>query len=267
MQLEYLATSETYYSVLYAAYAVSFFAFIGSLFIIAPYGKFGSESYGIELDPRLGWWLMEVMATVSFVTFYPRGPNAQNTVPMIFAGLYAIHYLNRGWFFPLSIRVSAGSAKAKFSWMVSASGIFVTSMHGYLNAMWYSKFCTYLDWDWFWSPTCLIGLLLYQISFWSTIRCEYIMRNLRDSDPKPGSPRYKIPRGFLFEYVTSPQYFTELCGFFGWAIMTWSPAGLYIFLISAANLIPRAIQTHKWYREKFGDDYPSKRRILIPFIW
>jgi hypothetical protein len=56
MLFDDLTTIETYYKVLYTAYAVSFFAFIGSLFIIAPYGKFGSESYGIELDPRLGWY-------------------------------------------------------------------------------------------------------------------------------------------------------------------------------------------------------------------
>ena len=92
------------------------------------------------------------------------------------------------------------------------------------------------------------------------------MRELRDPNPKAGAPRYSIPTGFLFEYVTSPQYFTELTGFLGWAIMTWSPAGLFIFLISAANLIPRAIASHKWYHEKF-DNYPTKRKVLIPFVY
>ncbi len=92
------------------------------------------------------------------------------------------------------------------------------------------------------------------------------MRNLRDATRNPGQPRYKIPKGFLYDYVTSPQYFTELTGFLGWAIMTWNPAGLFIFLISCANLVPRAVESHRWYKEKFSD-YPKDRKVLIPFLW
>lgn len=256
-----------YDTVLAIAFLTVILAAIGSLILIAPYGRFGTSS-GFELNPKLGWWLMEIMATVSFLLFYPQGPQAFQPVPLIFAFLYLIHYANRGWYFPLSLRVTPGT-KASFSFLVVISGFFVTSLHGYLNAMWYSKYCTYLNWEWFYSPTCLLGLLLYEVSFWSTIYCESIIRSLRDPNPtnSTSQQRYKIPRGFLFEYVTSPQYFTELMGFAGWAIMTWSPAGLFIFLISAANLIPRAIGTHKWYQEKFKSDYPKNRKILIPFIW
>jgi 3-oxo-5-alpha-steroid 4-dehydrogenase 1 len=38
-----------------------------------------------------------------------------------------------------------------------------------------------------------------------------------------------------------------------------------IFLISAGNLVPRAFQTHKWYREKFPD-YPAERKVIIPHV-
>ena len=34
---------------------------------------------------------------------------------------------------------------------------------------------------------------------------------------------------------------------------------------TAANLAPRAITNHRWYHEKF-DDYPKKRRAVIPFL-
>ncbi len=206
---------------------------------------------------------MEIMATVSFVFFFLQGPLADESVPRFFAALYLIHYANRGWYFPYSIRIAAGS-KSSFSVLVVISGVFVTSLHGYLNAMWYSKFCPFLTYEWLSSPTCLLGLVLYEVSFLATLRSEYIMRNLRDPTPAKDSARYKIPTGFLFDYVTSPQYFTELMGFFGWTIMTLNPAGLFIFLISCANLIPRAISTHAWYHSKF-EDYPKDRKILVPF--
>jgi len=47
--------------------------------------------------------------------------------------------------------------------------------------------------------------------------------------------------------------------------MTWSLAGVFILGISAANLVPRAFATHRWYRDKFPD-YPRHRRALIPFV-
>lgn len=246
-----------------SGFAIAFLAAVGSLFINSPYGRFASNTYGMELDPRFGWWLMEIMATVSFIYHYIRGPRAFDTVPMIFACLYLLHYANRGWYFPLSLRVHPG-AKSSFSILVVASGVVVTSLHGYLNAKWYSEKCDFLNWDWMLSPSCVLGLLLYQVSFWSTVRCEHIIRQLRNGDCTNAN-RYKIPRGFLFEYVSSPQYLTELAGFLGWTIMTLNPAGLVILFISMANLIPRALSTHKWYQSKF-EDYPSDRRALIPFV-
>jgi 3-oxo-5-alpha-steroid 4-dehydrogenase 1 len=266
--LPYLWFDETYDLVLTVAYSTALFTAFAGVFVIAPYGRFGSSSFGVELNPRVGWWLMEIMATVSFLYFYPQGPHSTKPVPLFFAALYLIHYANRGWYFPWAMRVAPGT-KSSFSITVAGSGLFVTGMHGYLNAMWYSTHCSYLDYNWLQTPTCLVGLVLYEFSFWSTIYCEHIMRNLRPASGvvAEGESRYKIPRGFLFEYVTSPQYFTEIMGFFGWAIMTWSPAGLFIVAISCANLVPRAVGTQKWYREKFKEEYPMERKILIPFVW
>jgi len=254
---------------IYTGFSIAALAVLGSLMVSSPYGRFASASYGVEMDPRWGWFFMELMATVSFIYFYIQGPLATRPVSLIFAGLYLIHYANRGFYFPFNIRVHKGS-NSSFSWLVIVSGIIVTSLHGYLNAQWYSRFAEFLDWDWMCSPTCIVGLVLYEVGFWATIRCEYIMRHLRDGDSDSNSftpaARYKIPRGFLFEYVSSPQYFTELIAFFGWAVMTWNPAGAVIFCISAANLVPRAVQTQAWYKNKF-DNYPPERKILIPFLW
>jgi 3-oxo-5-alpha-steroid 4-dehydrogenase 1 len=283
----------TYDFALLVGYLTALITLIFSVFVTAPYGRFGDDKYGMLMNPRVGWWLMEIFATLSFAFFYPQGPNALKPVPLFFAFLFACHYANRGWYFPYHMRVAPGS-KASFSILVAVSGFFVTALHGYLNAMWYSKYCDYLDWDWLSNPTFIFGFILYEASFWSTIYTESIMRNLR---PKPtatlpatsnsNSPssiaaanaaltpiftpatptsRYTIPRGFLFEYVTSPQYFTELLGFLGWAIMTWSPAGLFIFFISCANLLPRAKKSHQWYKHKF-EDYPTDRKVMVPFLW
>jgi hypothetical protein len=51
----------------------------------------------------------------------------------------------------------------------------------------------------------------------------------------------------------------------GFALATWSLSGLAFALWTAANLVPRAISHHRWYREKFPD-YPAERRALIPYL-
>ena len=75
---------------------------------------------------------------------------------------------------------------------------------------------------------------------------------------------YQIPRAGLFKYVSCPNYLGEIIEWLGWGLLIWSWAGLAFALFTIANLGPRAISHHKWYREHFPD-YPTRRRALIPF--
>jgi 3-oxo-5-alpha-steroid 4-dehydrogenase 1 len=47
--------------------------------------------------------------------------------------------------------------------------------------------------------------------------------------------------------------------------MTWSLAGFSFMIWTMANLVPRAIAGHKWYKRAF-DNYPSNRKAIFPFI-
>ena len=57
----------------------------------------------------------------------------------------------------------------------------------------------------------------------------------------------------------------EIMEWIGWAVLTWSLAGLTFVIWTTANLLPRAVSHHKWYKEEF-EDYPENRKALIPFI-
>lgn len=95
---------------------------------------------------------------------------------------------------------------------------------------------------------------------------DAINRNLRSVEEIGRRDKsYRIPRGGLFRFVTNPSYLTEITAFTGFAIATWSLGATFILLITMATLIPRAFQTHRWYRDRFPD-YPSERRVLIPFV-
>ncbi|MHA7833081.1 MAG: 3-oxo-5-alpha-steroid 4-dehydrogenase, partial [Algiphilus sp.] len=65
---------------------------LGSIFVPAPYGRFAQGS-GINLHPKLGWWLMEIPATVVFLFFFLRtDPDAWTTTTLVLAGLWLLHY-------------------------------------------------------------------------------------------------------------------------------------------------------------------------------
>jgi 3-oxo-5-alpha-steroid 4-dehydrogenase 1 len=255
----------TYDTVLTAALALAFFVGFVAPFFPSPYGRFASDKFGLSLDPRLGWFLMELPATLSFMYFFWRGPHARELVPLVFFGVWVLHYGNRGFFFPFSIRSPRGS-RASFSLMVTSVGWVVTSLHGYLNGAWFSTFGHY-DPSWLADPRFLVGITVYLVSLALNIHSDAIVRNLRSREEvDAGTKVYRIPVGGLFRWVTSPAYFTELTAWAGFAIFTWSLGGVFILAISAANLVPRAVSTQRWYRERFPE-YPRERRILIPLLW
>jgi very-long-chain enoyl-CoA reductase len=62
------------------------------------------------------------------------------------------------------------------------------------------------------------------------LRCHLILKALRT----PGSQEIKIPRGFLFELVSFPNYFCELSMWFFWSIFvgfTWSAIAFNVLLL------------------------------------
>ena len=70
----------------------------------------------------------------------------------------------------------------------------------------------------------------------------------------------------MYRWISCPNYFGEIIEWIGWAIATWSLAGLAFALWTAANLVPRAYSHHQWYRESFTD-YPPERKALVPRLW
>lgn len=257
--------NQTFDTVLAIGFAFAAFTIVASLFSQSPYGRFASDQWGINLNPKLGWWLMELPATVVFLWFFVQGPYATHPTALVLAAIWCLHYGNRGWFFPLSLRV-APNHRSTFSVVVMVMGMFVTTIHGYLNASFFTEFGSHLhSVGWLADPRFLAGLAVYGAGFALIVHSEAIVRRLRDPDAGAGQSEYKIPYGGGFRYVSSPQYLGELTAWAGFSLMTWGLPGVMIFLISAGNLVPRALATHKWYRERFPA-YPADRKALIPHV-
>ncbi|CAK9049901.1 unnamed protein product, partial [Durusdinium trenchii] len=161
-----------------------------------------------------------------------------------------LHYSYRGWIYPYLLRPHPG-ARSNFSLMPALGGL---QSSGFI---WAEAFAEE-------DQSFLLGLLLYFSGFIALVYHDYLMRELRSS---PG-PRYRIPHGGLFDYATQAVYFCELWTWLGFFLMSWGPNGLFIFLVSCANLIPRSVASHQWYVKTFGQEYEQlQRAFLVPFIW
>ena len=117
------------------------------------------------------------------------------------------------------------------------------------------------DHNWLTSWQFITGCLIFAAGFIINKTADEKLRMLRNGN----RDEYVLPRGWLFEYISCPHYFGEIIEWGGWALMTWSLPGLAFFIFTLANLFPRAIASHRWYKLNFPD-YPSGRRAVIPFV-
>merc|ERR1712217_76060 len=113
------------------------------------------------------------------------------------------------------------------------------------------------------SPVSVIGCVVFAFGMYTNIRCDNILRNLR----KPGETGYKIPRGFMFEYISGANLWGEVVEWTGFAIATRGLGAIVFACFCWVGIGSRCVATHKWYLTKFAGDYPSQRKHLIPFLW
>jgi hypothetical protein len=239
-----------------AEFALAAVTLVVLLFVAAPYGRYAREGWGPTLPAAVGWVLMEAPAVALFALFFFAGNHRLEVVPLVFLGLWQLHYLNRTFIFPLRMRAKG----RRMPILVALLAIGFNTLNACVNARWIGHLGSY-GIEWFADPRFVLGTTLFLAGWLGNLHSDAILRNLR----KPGETGYGIPRGGLYRRVSTPNYFCEIVEWTGWAIATWSSAGLAFAVYTAANLVPRALSHHSWYRAHFAD-YPPERKALIPYL-
>lgn len=238
------------------AFALAALTFLLLLRVNAPYGRFARPGWGPTLPARFAWVLFESPAVVVFCWIYVAGDNALQTVPLVLLAIWLFHYVPRTFLFPFLIRDTGG----RIPIVVTLMAIVFNLLNAYINARWISHFGHY-DSGWLMSAPFVTGLTLFVLGWSINQQADYVLRRLRG----PGEAHYAIPQGGLYRHISCPNYFGEILEWIGWAILTWSLAGAAFAVFTAANLLPRALASHRWYRATFAD-YPATRRAVIPFL-
>lgn len=230
--------------------------FVSLVFTAAPYGRHARGGWGPTLPARLGWVLMESPAPLFFAAVYATGTHRAGVAPLALLSVWELHYLYRAFLYPLRLRASA----ARMPLTVVLLAVAFNLLNGWINARWVSELGTYPA-RWLGDARFVAGCALFLGGFALNVTSDHALRRLR----QPGETGYRLPRGGAFELVSCPNYLGEMIEWTGWAIATWSLAGLAFALYTVANLAPRALAHHAWYRRRFPD-YPRRRRALIPFV-
>jgi len=243
----------SYFIYIWIAIAVVLFPI--QLFISAPYGRHTKTTWGPMISNKLGWILMEGWALVAFWSVYIVY-FSYNSYSLFFAGLYTFHYINRSFIFPLRTNTKG----KEMPLMIALSAMLFNSVNASSIGYFLSNVTVYpvnyfLQWNF------LIGLPLFIFGFYGNYKSDDILIKLR----KPGETGYKIPKGFLFRYISCPNHFCEMLEWFGFMLLVWNLAGVSFFIWTVSNLLPRALHHHKWYLQNFAD-YPKDRKAVFPFV-
>jgi protein-S-isoprenylcysteine O-methyltransferase Ste14 len=247
-----------YDALLRLSFLLALVTFTTLFFVNAPYGRHVGREWGPVVPNHIGWIVMEAPAALVFALCFVTGTAAKSLTAFVFLGLWEAHYIHRAFIYPFQI----ADGRKKMTLLVILMGFTFNCGNAYINGVYLFSLSGGYPVKWLSDPRFISGAMLFALGFTLNRWADRRLRKLR----APGETGYKIPHGGLFERVSCPNYLGEIIEWSGWALATWSLAGLSFAVWTFANLAPRARAHHLWYRQNFAE-YPRKRKALIPGVW
>ena len=256
-----MISSQTFTVFLIVMAVIAVVVFVSLFFVDAGYGKFYHPKWGPSLDNHLGWFLMEVPVFLAMLLLWWFSDRRTDGVRMVFLILFELHYFHRSFIFPRQLR-----GHSRMPWTIVLMGAVFNTLNALMQGGWLFYFspADRYPQSWLTSLPFIAGTLLFFAGMYVNIQSDSIIRNLR----KPGDTAHYLPKGGMFRYVTSANYFGEFMEWVGFAILTWSWASAVFALWTFANLAPRAARIHTMYSQEFPDEMdPHKVKRMLPFIY
>ncbi|MBS1932708.1 MAG: hypothetical protein JST96_01835 [Bacteroidetes bacterium] len=240
----------------YTWIAVAIIVFLVLLKIAAPYGRHTSSKWGIAISNKIGWMIMESTVLVVLAIFIIPDIQFVSSVSWVMIALFCLHYFNRSFIFPFRIHTKG----KKMPVLIVCSAIFFNFMNGFSLGYYFTHFANYTA-TWLTDFRFIAGIILFFSGLYINWKSDNILIHLR----KPNETHYVIPEKWLFNYISCPNLFGELIEWLGFALLCWNLPALSFFIWTSANLIPRALAHHQWYKNKFTE-YPANRFAVVPFV-
>jgi 3-oxo-5-alpha-steroid 4-dehydrogenase 1 len=222
----------------------------------APYGRHARKGWGLMINNRLGWFLMELPALSMFLYFTLSYGNFSNLFVVTASLLWVAHYFHRVIIFPLRIHTKG----KKMPVLIIASAFFFNMVNGTINGYQIGNYDLPFKTDGFNLFLYFLGVGLFIFGYIINQYHDKILIGLRKNNNG-----YQIPYGGWFRFVSCPNFLGEIIEWAGFFILCHNLASLAFFIWTVVNLVPRAINHHKWYKETFPE-YPKERKAVFPGI-
>ncbi len=254
-------TLQAFYIFLIVMAVLAVVVFVSLFFVDAGYGKFYNPKWGPSVDNRFGWVLMEAPVFFAMLLLWWLSERRADPVRLVFLLFFELHYFHRSFIFPMKIR---GNGRMPLS--IILMGVLFNTLNALMQGGWIFYFspADAYPLSWLHSLPFVLGTFIFFYGMFINIQSDGIIRNLR----QPGDTRHYLPKGGMFRYVTSANYFGEFLEWVGFAILTWSLSGAVFALWTFANLAPRAARIYEMYQREFPDELDTEKvKRILPHIY
>uniref|UniRef100_A0A7S0VGL5 3-oxo-5-alpha-steroid 4-dehydrogenase C-terminal domain-containing protein n=1 Tax=Hemiselmis tepida TaxID=464990 RepID=A0A7S0VGL5_9CRYP len=220
----------------------------------APYSKFADRAGNVAMvASRIGMLIIYTPAVVTSAYFLRHAlGNPLDKLP-ITAALVFTHFVKRDFETLFLHKYSGG--------MPLASAVFI----GIFYALTAALCCSVSTSATLPAVQNQLAIGLFAVGSLGNLYHHWLLANLRSSPSK--STKYVAPTGGLFSLAATPHYLFELVAWLGIAISASQANAMFVFLNMTSYLSGRAVAQNRWNREKFGHQWPSTRRNMVPWLF
>jgi len=199
---------------------------------------------------------MEIPALLLCPILFFLGSGSKGLIPTLAIICWLTHYVQRTLVYPFRIKTKG----KEIPLIIVLMAILFNGVNGTLIGIYLGNYAIFSG-TIFQHPVTILGLILFVLGMGLNLTTDNQLIRLR----KPNETGYKIPKGGLFNQVSCPNLLGEIIEWGGFALITSAAPMFAFFIWTAANLIPRALAHHKWYKEHFTE-YPVERKAIIPYL-
>lgn len=260
LRVNRIAMMEIYNIFLIVMAGIAVIVFVALHFVEAGYGYLFDRRFGPPVSNKIGWIVMEAPVSTAMFVLWWFSSRTWHLVPLVLLVLFQSHYIWRAFIFPLKMR---GDSKMPAG--IVAMGVIFNTLNAFMQGGWIFFLAPdgYYD-GWFLKPYIYVGGVLFFVGMYINRHSDHIIRSLRTGDDR----KHYIPYGGAFRYVSSANYFGEIVEWVGFAVASWSWAGVVFVWWTFANLAPRSRSLYRRYEGEFGNEFTSlKRKKILPFIY
>lgn len=210
-------------------------------------------------------WIIQASPGVFVTIFYIAYAFSHITFKKILVILpFFAHYIHRAFIYPFHIHSSDN---------IPLEITIMTFIFCFFNAIMINRSIFYFSqYDKEFWLFYIFGLISFGIGAYINIFSDYSMIKQRRENIHGLNGQYIIPRGFLFNYISCPNYFGEIIEWLSFIVISSSFSSFVFFITNISFLYPRAIQYHEWYKENFKNEFEndkdlSERKAILPFLY